>query len=182
MGWISAIASLAGTVASGVGSAIANANEKKQIEKERGQMNHWYNQQIYADPTKRADYAAMMNQMKQQLKKRNEVEANKRTVLGGTEESALALQQQNANAIADVNEQQMAQQQKRVDNLMTQQRSENANYDSKQAALRARQFESWGNLANNAAKAFGGFAKSESGSASGTTGLGKTKGQVKAQT
>lgn len=157
MGWISAIASLAGTVASGVGSALANKSEKEQIERERGAMNHWYNQQIYQDPTKRADYAAMMNQMKLALRKKNEVEDNKRTVLGGTQESALAMQQQNADAVANVAEQQMADQAKRVDMLNQQKRSEDFEYNKQQAALRARQFETWGNVAGNAAQAFGGF-------------------------
>lgn len=157
MGWISALASLAGTVASGVGSAMANKSEKEQIERERGEANHWYNMQLYQDPTKRADYSAMMNQLALALKRKNQTEESKRTILGGTQEGALAMQQQNANAMANVAEQQMANQAKRIDTLNAQKRSENVAYDNQQAALRARQFETWGNLANNAAKSFGGF-------------------------
>lgn len=170
-GWISAIASLAGTVASGVGSALANREEKAQIERERGAANHWYNQQIYADPTKRADYAAMMNQMKLALKKKNEIEDNKRTILGGTNESALAMQQQNAGAVANVAEQQMADQAKRVDMLNQQKRAEEIDYNKRQSELRARQFETWGNLAANAAQSFSGFDGKEGG----TTGLAESQ-------
>lgn len=157
MGIFSGIASLAGTAVSAIGSAIANNRERNQIEKERGEMNHWYNMQIYQDPTKRADYAAMMNQLSRALQKKNQIEDNKRTILGGTQESSLAMQQQNANAIADANEQQMANHAKRIDMLNAKKRAENVGYNQQQAALRARQNETWKNLADNSAKAFGGF-------------------------
>lgn len=178
MGWISAIGSLAGTIASGVGSAIANKREKERIEEERGKMNHWYNQRIYEDPTKRADYAAMMSEMKRQLKKKDEIENNKSKILGGTDEAALAMQQQNANAIADVNEGQMAAQAKRVDALETAQRQEETAYDRQQAALRAKQAETWGSVAANAAGMFSGFEGKGDAAAGASGAAGAASGNV----
>mgnify|MGYP003292693754 CR=1 FL=1 len=157
MGWISALASIAGTVASGIGSAIANKKEKEAIEAERGAANAWYNQQIYEDPTKRADYAAMIGELQRQMKAQQSRLDAKNKITGGTEEQANAQRAAQAEQIANVTEHQMANQAKRVDALNSQQRSENIAADKRQADLRARQFETWKNVAGNAANQFGGF-------------------------
>lgn len=154
----SAVASLAGTAASGIMSAKNNQRREQELKRERGASNRYYNEQRFQDPTKRYDYVRTLNQMRQNLKRSNAITDAKRTIMGGTQEYALANRQYGANAIADATENVAAQQARRGDLLSSQQRSEDRRYDAMRMGMLDQRDQTYNNMAINAGNAFNGFS------------------------
>jgi len=163
MGWISAIASLAGAAAGGIGSIVTNKRMESEAARQHGATNAMLYEQLYQDPTKRADYAAMMGQMQRQLKAQQGVLDAKNKITGGTDEALDAQRAAQAGVIGDVNEQAMSQQAKRRDAVQNQVLTEKQRYDNVKSDFLTQQMQNWGNLMSNAAGAFAGFEKSSNG-------------------
>ena len=141
-----------GTAASGIGSAIANAKRQRALANQRIREGAWYDKQMYEDPTKRSDNAALLSLLDQKLKKYNKTQEQKGVITNTTPEANLAAREASAqtygNAISDM----MSSQSARYDMLAAQKRAaENQAFQS-QDTLDAARLETWKNLASNATK------------------------------
>jgi hypothetical protein len=152
IGTLGLITSLAGTVASGVGSYMANKKRQEAIDAQEAEANQYYLKEMFQDPTKRADNAAYLAQLDRRLKKQNEVAKATQKITGGTQEQAVATQEATANAYADAISKLGAISSQRRDTLNNQWRREQRGYDAIRNEMQAQQMQNWGNLANNAAQ------------------------------
>lgn len=173
IGTLGLVASLAGTVASGVGSYMANKKRQEAIDSQEAEANQYYMREMFQDPTKRADNAAFLAQLDRRLKKQNEVAKATQKITGGTQEQAIATQEATANAYADAISKLSAISSQRRDTLNNQWRKEQQGYDTMRNDLQAQQMQNWGVLANNAAQ-LGSAALQSGGILSGENPLKKT--------
>lgn len=144
------VTGLLGTAASGVGSAIANRRRRQELADEEAASNRYYLSEMFARPDERADSAAYLQQLDRRLKRANEISASRSKITGGTQEQAVAQQENNANAYADAVSRLAALGQQRRDMLGMQKRREDMSFSQQRDALTAGQLTSWGNLARNA--------------------------------
>lgn len=157
MSALSAAFSLAGTATSAGLSVETNKNKKNELDRQTGESNHFYNEQIYQNPLQRYDCARSFNGMRRNLKRNNAVHDRKARIMGGTEEGNMANRKYNADAIASVEETVMGQQAKRTDLLNSQKRAENRAYNNQRLDLINDRLNTYGNLAYNAGNSFAGF-------------------------
>lgn len=150
IGTLGLITSLAGTVASGVGSYMANKKRQEAIDAQEAEANQYYLKEMFQDPTKRADNAAYLAQLDRRLKKQNEMAKATQKITGGTQEQAIATQEATANAYSDAISKLGAILSQRRDTLNHQLRKEQQGYDAMRNEMAAQQMQNWGNLANNA--------------------------------
>ncbi len=149
------IVSLLGTAASTVGGIISNKKKEKTMAANQARDNAWYQQQLYQDPTKRSDNAALLRQLDKQQKKATELATNKAKVTGqsGMVTNAMTMAQQaNANAYADAVSDMAAKESQRRDSLNQQWQANREKYDAQQQEMEDAKAANWGALANNAAQ------------------------------
>ena len=141
-----------GTAASGIGSAIANAKRQGALANQRIREGAWYDKQMYEDPTKRSDNAALLSLLDQKLKKYNKTQEQKGVITNTTPEANLAAREASAQTYGNAISGMMSGQSARYDMLAAQKRAaENQAFQS-QDALDAARLETWKNLASNATK------------------------------
>lgn len=174
IGTLGLVTSLAGTVASGVGSYMANKKRQEAIDAQEAEANQYYLKEMFQDPTKRADNAAYLAQLDRRLKKQNEVAKATSKITGGTQEQTVATQEATANAYADAVSKLGAISSQRRDTLNNQWRREQRRYDAMRNEMQAQQMQNWGVLANNAAQ-LGSAALQSGGILSGKNPLKKSK-------
>ncbi len=150
--WVGLGIGALGTAASGIGSAIANAKRQRALANQRIREGAWYDKQMYEDPTKRSDNAALLSLLDQKLKKYNKTQEQKGVITNTTPEANLAAREASAqtygNAISDM----MSRQSARYDMLAAQKRAAEDQAFQSQDALDAARLETWKNLASNATK------------------------------
>ena len=150
-----------GTVASGIGSAIVNAKRQRALANQRTREGAWYDKQMYEDPTKRSDNAALLSLLDQKLKKYNKTQEQKGVITNTTPEANLAAREASAQTYGNAISGMMSRQSARYDMLAAQKRAAEDQAFQSQDALDAARLETWKNLASNATKladaAVGGF-------------------------
>ena len=89
-------------VATGIGSSIfggiararAARKAKRQLETRKAENAAWYNREYNADETQRADSQRLINKMQDRIRERNKQAAATQAVVGGSEESTSASNQE----------------------------------------------------------------------------------------
>ncbi len=150
IGTIGLIASALGSVAGGVGSAMSNKKRQAELNKAKTTADNYYLSQINQDPTKRADNAAMLAQLRRRLDAQNNRNKAVNKITGATQEQVIAQQGNAANAYADSVSKMQALHAQRQDLLAKEKMQNDLNYSSQQADIAAARQQAWGNLAANA--------------------------------
>lgn len=150
--------SLAGTTASGVMSALNNEERQRELKRQRGESNHFFNEQLHQNPLNRYDFAQSLHQLDRDLWKYNSRADAKQRIIGGTPEAATAVRQYNADAYAKTQESILAQQSRKQDYLTAQQRAESRDYDARERAMLDERDKTYANMAFNAANSFQGIS------------------------
>lgn len=145
------VLSALGTVASGIGSAAGNNKQQRQLDEERARQEAWYNKEMYQDPLKRSDNAAMIRLMEDRIKEQERTDEAKQKVLGGTTEARLANRDSNNRAYAGMVSNMAAMASRRMDSLSAQKNQALSGFAQQQAKIDEKRMENWGNLASNAA-------------------------------
>lgn len=146
------VISTLGTVASGIGSAVGNNRQQQQLNNEKARQEAWYNTEMYQDPLKRSDNAAMLRLVEDRIKEQERTDAARQKVLGGTTEARLANRDSNNKAYAGVVSNMASLASKRMDSLSAQKNQAMSNMAQQQMNLDAAKMQNWANLADNAAK------------------------------
>lgn len=146
------VLSALGTVASGIGSAAGNNKQQRQLNEERARQEAWYNKEMYQDPLKRSDNAAMIRLMEDRIKEQERTDEAKQKVLGGTTEARLANRDSNNKAYAGMVSNMAAMASRRMDSLSAQKNQALAGFAQQQMSIDNARMQNWANLANNAAK------------------------------
>lgn len=144
--------SLAGTIASAAGSAVANNRRAKQIEKNKNEDNLWYMKEFYQDPTQRSDNQAILTQLKENLKEQQKQQQAQAKISGATAEAQLAAADKSNKAYSDVARNMSAMASQRRDLLGREWRANKRHYADQEANLEAEKAQQWGNVASNAAQ------------------------------
>ena len=144
--------SLAGTIASAAGSAVANNRRAKQIEKNKNEDNLWYMKEFYQDPTQRSDNQAILTQLKENLKEQQKQQQAQAKISGATAEAQLASANDMNKAYSDVARNMSAMASQRRDLVGREWRANKRHYADQEANLEAEKAQQWGNVANNAAQ------------------------------
>ena len=127
MGALDLIVPGAGAVA-GIGQTIYGAvkagQERKRMRdymtKRRADNESFYNQNYHSDYTQRADTQALMKNLRDNLKRNNDVTANRAVVTGATPEAQLAAKEQSNKIVTDTTSRIAAQGQAYKDNIQNQ--------------------------------------------------------------
>lgn len=179
------VLSALGTAASGIGSAVGNKRQQQQLNNEKARQEAWYNTEMYKDPLKRSDNAAMLRLVEDRIKEQERTDAARQKVLGGTTEARLANRDSNNKAYAGVVSNMASLASKRMDSLSAQKNQAMSNMAQQQMNLDAAKMQNWANLANNAATlgaaALSGIDKKD-GNSGGNGGGGGNTGEVSAET
>ena len=146
------VLSALGTAASGIGSAVGNKKQQQQLSQEKARQEAWYNTEMYQDPLKRSDNAAMLRLIEDRIKEQERTDASRQKVLGGTTEARLANRDSNNKAYAGVVSNMASLASKRMDSLSAQKNQAMSNMARQQMNLDAAKMQNWANLADNAAK------------------------------
>lgn len=146
------VLSALGTAASGIGSAVGNNRQQQQLNNEKARQEAWYNTEMYQDPLKRSDNAAMLRLIEDRIKEQERTDAARQKVLGGTTEARLANRDSNNKAYAGVVSNMASLASKRMDSLSAQKNQAMSNMAQQQMNLDAAKMQNWANLADNAAK------------------------------
>lgn len=146
------VISALGTLASGIGSAVGNNRQQQQLNNEKARQEAWYNTEMYQDPLKRSDNAAMLRLVEDRIKEQERTDASRQKVLGGTTEARLANRDSNNKAYAGVVSNMASLASKRMDSLSAQKNQAMSNMAQQQMNLDAAKMQNWANLADNAAK------------------------------
>lgn len=112
-----------GTAASGIGSAIENAKRQRALANQRIREGAWYDKQMYEDPTKRSDNAALLSLLDQKLKKYNKTQEQKGVITNTTPEANLAAREASAQTYGNAMGDMMSRQSARYDMLAAQKSS-----------------------------------------------------------
>lgn len=146
------VLSALGTVASGIGSAAGNNKQQQQLNAEKARQEAWYNKEMYQDPLKRSDNAAMIRLMEDRIKEQERTDEAKQKVLGGTTEARLANRDSNNRAYAGMVSNMAAMASRRMDSLSAQKNQALSGFAQQQMSIDNARMQNWANLANNAAK------------------------------
>lgn len=146
------VLSALGTVASGIGSAVGNNRQQRQLSQEKARQEAWYNKEMYQDPLKRSDNVAMLRLVEDRIKEQERTDAARQKVLGGTTEARLANRDSNNKAYAGVVSNMASLASKKMDSLSAQKNQAMSNMAQQQMNLDAAKMQNWANLADNAAK------------------------------
>lgn len=90
-----------GSIFGGIKAAREMRKNKKNLQGELRDTTSWYNKNYNADSTQRADARAIIREMAEGIKNRNQQAAGAQAVMGGTEESVAATKAANAQAMSD---------------------------------------------------------------------------------
>lgn len=146
------VLSALGTAASGIGSAVGNNRQQQQLNNEKARQEAWYNTEMYQDPLKRSDNAAMLRLIEDRIKEQERTDAARQKVLGGTTEARLANRDSNNKAYAGVVSNMASLASKRMDSLSAQKNQALSGFAQQQMGIDNARMQNWANLANNAAK------------------------------
>lgn len=148
----SMIIGLAGTAASAVGGIISNKKRQESMDKARQHDNAFYQKQLYQDPTKRSENAALMRQLDINAKKANELAVNRAKVTGqaGMAQTALQQSQQaNADAYGNAISNMAANESARRDNVTQNWHNAQVEHRNAQQAIDNSRAEQIGNMAKD---------------------------------
>jgi hypothetical protein len=168
--------SLAGGVASQIGSANANKKRQDALDTQRNSDNAWYNKEYYTDEIDRTENKSMLRTLAEKLKEQNKQAQATAAITGATPEMALAQQNNSNKTYADVVNKIAGRASQRKDMITQQHRADVRSEFGMQDALDAARGETWKNLGTNAA----GLGANAIGSMGGTkpTGLASTTGEI----
>lgn len=98
---IGAAASIGSSIYGAVKGAQQARKQQRAIDNERKANEAWYNRRYNEDATQRADAQRILNKTRDIVKERNRAARGTQAVVGGTEESVRATEEQGANALSD---------------------------------------------------------------------------------
>lgn len=90
-----------GSIFGGISASKAAKKKKKAVENEMADNEAWYNRRYNEDATQRADAQRILNKTEDIIRNRNKAAAGTQAVMGGTDATAAATREANANALAD---------------------------------------------------------------------------------
>lgn len=90
-----------GSIFGGISASKAAKKRKKAVENEMADNEAWYNRRYNEDATQRADAQRILNRTEDIIRNRNKAAAGTQAVMGGTDATAAATREANANALAD---------------------------------------------------------------------------------
>lgn len=90
-----------GSIFGGISASKAAKKRKKAVENEMADNEAWYNRRYNEDATQRADAQRILNKTEDIIRNRNKAAAGTQAVMGGTDATAAATREANANALAD---------------------------------------------------------------------------------
>lgn len=152
---IGTLASLAGTIGSGIGSALKNRQMDTNLRNSLAQSRADANKELYSNPLTRRDNMAYLRNLREQLKAQREQDIAKGKILGGTAEQATARQGQYANAYSKAISNLATINSSRRDNILNRLQSNRLANERAVQNLAAARMQNWATLANNATT-FGG--------------------------
>ena len=132
---ISAVGALGSSIVGGVSAARQRRQEQAEIERQRAANKAWRDYEYNQDATQRADAQRALTRLGEQIRKNNTAAQGRQAVMGGTEESVVATQQANSQAMADATSQIVANADARKDKIDTSYRAEDAALSTQQRAL-----------------------------------------------
>ena len=152
---IGTLTSLAGTIGSGIGSAIKNRQMDANLRNSLAQSETDANRELYGNPLTRRDNMAYLRNLREQLKAQRERDIAKGKILGGTAEQETARQGQYADAYSKAISNLATINSSRRDNILNRLQSNRLANERAVQNLAAARMQNWEALANNATT-FGG--------------------------
>ena len=152
---IGTLTSLAGTIGSGIGSAVKNRQMDANLRNSLAQSETDANKELYSNPLTRRDNMAYLRNLREQLKEQRERDIAKGKILGGTAEQETARQGQYADAYSKAISNLATINSSRRDNILNRLQSNRLANERAVQNLAAARMQNWANLANNATT-FGG--------------------------
>ena len=152
---IGTLTSLAGTIGSGIGSAVKNRQMDANLRNSLAQSEADANKELYGNPLTRRDNMAYLRNLREQLKEQRERDIAKGKILGGTAEQETARQGQYADAYSKAISNLATINSSRRDNILNRLQSNRLANERAVQNLAAARMQNWANLANNATT-FGG--------------------------
>ena len=161
----SAILGLAGTMASGVMSAINNRRAQQEADAESARQEAYYNARAAENPLSRSDNQALLGQYDREAKRQIDAARGVAAIKGATPEYAAAVQKGVAEGRANLMSNMAAQQSARSDRAMDMAERSRQQKALNDAQRRAARNETYAALASNAVTAFGSLADARAGGA-----------------
>lgn len=152
---IGTLTSLAGTIGSGIGSAVKNRQMDTNLRNSLAQSEADANKELYSNPLTRRDNMAYLRNLREQLKAQRERDIAKGKILGGTAEQETARQGQYANAYSKAISNLATINSSRRDNILDRLQINRLANERAVQNLAAARMQNWEALANNATT-FGG--------------------------
>lgn len=152
---IGTLTSLAGTIGSGIGSAVKNRQMDANLRNSLAQSEADANKELYGNPLTRRDNMAYLRNLREQLKAQRERDIAKGKILGSTAEQETARQGQYANAYSKAISNLATINSSRRDNILNRLQSNRLANERAVQNLAAARMQNWATLANNATT-FGG--------------------------
>ena len=152
---IGTLTSLAGTIGSGIGSAVKNRQMDANLRNSLAQSEADANKELYGNPLTRRDNMAYLRNLREQLKEQRERDIAKGKILGSTAEQETARQGKYADAYSKAISNLATINSSRRDNILNRLQSNRLANERAVQNLAAARMQNWANLANNATT-FGG--------------------------
>ena len=152
---IGTLTSLAGTIGSGIGSAVKNKQMDTNLRNSLAQSETDANREIYSNPLTRRDNMAYLRNLREQLKEQRERDIAKGKILGSTGEQETARQGQYADAYSKAISNLATINSSRRDNILNRLQINRLANERAVQNLAAARMQNWATLANNATT-FGG--------------------------
>lgn len=164
-----------GSIFGGISASKAAKKRKKAVENEMADNEAWYNRRYNEDATQRADAQRILNRTEDIIRNRNKAAAGTQAVMGGTDASAAATREANANALADATASIAEQGAAQKDNIEQQYRENRTRLKGQLNDIEAQRSQAIGQAIGGVIGAAGGIAsaalgKVGSGGGSGTSG------------
>ena len=152
---IGTLTSLAGTIGSGIGSAVKNRQMDANLRNSLAQSEADANKELYGNPLTRRDNMAYLRNLREQLKEQRERDIAKGKILGSTAEQETARQGKYADAYSKAISNLATINSSRRDNILNRLQINRLANERAVQNLAAARMQNWANLANNATT-FGG--------------------------
>ena len=128
---------LASSIAGGIANRKARRKQEQMLAQQQRENQAWYDRRYNEDPTKRADTVRLLTQMQEQIKNRNRAAKGRQAVMGGTEDSTIAVKEANNKTLADTTSQIVAANEARKDAIEQQYQQNKRSIQGQQMQMEA---------------------------------------------
>ena len=145
-------------LAGGLMGAKAARKRRAQLRRDRQTNQNWYNAKYYEDPLNRADTQQLLELTQEKIRSRNRAASGAAAVAGATEESEAATKQANADMMANIASNLLANNESRKDSIEQQYMSRNQSINDQEAGLDQQRAQNIATAVNGVGNAVANFA------------------------